>query len=510
MSRNSREFCYLQEFIVPSLKRTPLAVVLVLVLSPPALPQTAPVQFRLQFTKKVNEAPFTGRVFVVASKQAIKDGPLKQSWFKPEPFFAQDVKNWLPGDPLTFQPQYHFPEPLDKLAPGKYYLQAVMDLDRGGQNALASAGNGYSNPVQVDLNALESGPIDITIDQVVADRPFTENERVKLVDIPSPLLSAFHGKPIRLRAGVVLPKTYAEETDKRYPVIYEIPGFGGDHHSATSVATRKLTKGGIETIHVTLDPSCRLGHHVFADSANNGPYGQALVEELIPHIEKNFRTVADPKGRFLAGHSSGGWSSLWLQVTYPDFFGGVWSTAPDPVDFRDFQKVNLYASDANIFRDSEDNKRPLARKGGKAVLFYQPFNDMEVVLGRGGQLFSFESVFSPKGANGAPLPLWDRATGAIDSKVAQAWQKYDIRMILEKNWPTLGPKLAGKLHVYMGADDTFYLEGATILLQKTLKNLGSDAVVEIFPGRDHTTLMDQKMRERIAREMAERFLGKGK
>ena len=133
---------------------------------------------------------------------------------------------------------------------------------------------------------------------------------------------------------------------------------------------------------------------------------------------------------------------------------------------------------------------------------------MEVVFGRGGQLFSFEAVFSPKGADGQPKPLWDRATGAIDAKVAESWQKYDIRKILEKNWDKLGPKLAGKLHVYMGADDTFYLEGATILLQKTLKDLGSDAKVEIFPGRDHGTLLDQKMRERISREMTELFMKK--
>jgi S-formylglutathione hydrolase FrmB len=136
---------------------------------------------------------------------------------------------------------------------------------------------------------------------------------------------------------------------------------------------------------------------------------------------------------------------------------------------------------------------------------YKPFSDMEVVMGHGGQLGSFEAVFSERGANGKPKQLWDRNTGVIDPEVAKSWERYDIRLVLERNWKTLGPKLAGKLHVYMGDQDTFYLEGATILLKETLKQLGSDAVVELFPGKNHGSLMDRNLRERIAKEMAEQF-----
>jgi hypothetical protein len=196
---------------------------------------------------------------------------------------------------------------------------------------------------------------------------------------------------------------------------------------------------------------------------------------------------------------------LWLQVTYPDFFGGVWSTAPDPVDFRDFQRVNIYDPKQNLFVDEKGESRPLARSAGKVVLHYKPFNDMEVVMGRGGQLFSFEAVFSPRGPDAKPTRLWHRTTGVIDPNIAKAWQRFDIRLILEKNWPTLGPKLAGKLHVYMGAEDTFYLEGATRLLQASQKKLGSDAVIEIFPGRTHNNLIDPDLRQRISREMAAAF-----
>jgi hypothetical protein len=462
-------------------------------------------RFHLTFGPEITPRPFTGRVFLLTSKNPSGDLPQRPKWFNPEPFFAQDVKDWQPGDSLVFGPDaLGCPQPLAKLVPGKYAVQAVMDLDRGGQSSITSPGNGYSKPVSVDIGFIKNGPIALHIDQIYPDKRFTEKEHVKLVDIESKPLSNFHGKPIRLRAGVVLPKSFFQEKDRHYPVIYEIPGFGGDHFGAFAAETRKATDvAGVEMLYVVLDPACRTGHHVFADSANNGPYGQALIEELIPHLEAKFRGLGRPEGRFLTGHSSGGWSSLWLQVTYPDFFAGTWSTGPDPVDFRDFQKVNIYDKANNLFFDGQGEQRPLARKGGKVSLYYKPFSDMEVVMGRGGQLFSFEAVFSPRGPDGQPQKLWDRQTGAIDPDVANSWQQYDIRRILEKNWMTLGPKLAGKIHVYMGSEDTFYLEGATILLQKSLKEMGSGAVVEIFAGKDHGNLLDSNLRGRIGREMAE-------
>ena len=480
-----------------------LALVLVLAITRSAAAEQ-PLEFRLTFAKQALATPFTGRVFVVASKAQLRDAPPGVNWFKPEPFFAMDVKDWQPETPLTFQAQHSFPEPLAKLPPGKYHVQAVMDRDLGGQRCFASPGNLYSKPLEVEVDPAKGATVALTIDQTVAPRKFEDKPRVKLVDIESKLLSKFHGKPIRLRAGVTLPKSFAENPERKYPAIYEIPGFGGDHFMAFLMEGR-TEAAGVEMIHVTLDPACRTGHHVFADSANNGPCGRALIEELIPHIEKTWRGLDTPSARFVTGHSSGGWSSLWLQITYPDFFGGVWSTAPDPVDFRDFQRVNIYQPNTNIFSDAKGEKRPLARSKGKVMLYYKPFSDMEVVMGRGGQLQSFEAVFSPRGADRQPRPLWDRGTGRIDPAVAEAWKQYDIRLIIEKHWPTLGPKLAGKLHVYMGGDDTFYLDGATKLLQASLQTLGSDAVVEIVPGRDHGSLMDGALRKRISSEMADQF-----
>jgi hypothetical protein len=458
------------------------------------------LQVELTFSRNVAAESFTGRVFVIATKTPSKGAPPGLGWFNPHPNFAQDVVNWAPGAALKFEPRFAHPKTWEAVAKEKCYLQAIMDRDQGGMNVHTAAGNAYSKPELYDPE--KPAPIKLVIDAVIPERTFKETVRIKLVEIESKLLSDFHKKPMKLRAGVVLPKSYAMDEAKKYPVIYEIPGFGGNHFYA-QFGENRTDVAGVEMIYVVLDPGCRTGHHTFADSANNGPYGKALIEELIPHLEKTYRAVGKPGARFVTGHSSGGWSSLWLQVTYPDFFGGTWSTAPDPVDFRDFQLVNIYEPKQNIFFDAKGESRPLARKGKQVLMRYKPFSDMEFVMGRGGQLQSFEAVFSPKGKDGQPLPLWNRSTGAIDPDVAKSWQRYDIRMILENNWKTLGPKLSGKIHVYMGDDDTFYLDGATRLLQKSLKELKSDAVVEMFPGRDHGNLMDAAMRKRIASEMAE-------
>jgi hypothetical protein len=466
-----------------------------------------PLEFHLTFDKAVSAEPFTGRVYVMLSKRAGAEPRHGPDWFKPEPFFTRDVKGWKPGETLVLGAEaLGFPAPLTKLPKDTYTVQAVMDFDRGAREFSVAPGNGYSKTLRRELDPAAGDPVKLTIDQVVPPRQFKETDRVKLVEVESKLLSAFHGRPTKLRAGVVLPRSFAAEVKKRYPVVYEIPGFGGTHSAAHGAARRNPTDvAGVEMLWVMLDPSCRLGHHVFADSANNGPCGQALVGELIPEVEKRFRGLGVPGARFVTGHSSGGWSSLWLQVTYPDFFGGCWSTAPDPVDFRDFQRINVYRPGVNVFVDDEKQPRPLARRGGKPVLFFKPFSDMDRAMGHGGQLDSFDAVFSPRGPDGKPLPLWDRDTGAVDPKVAGHWERYDIRLVLERNWKALAPKLAGKLHVYTGAEDTFYLDGAVVLLKEALAKLGSDAVVEVVPGRDHGSLIDGKMRERMNREMAEAY-----
>ena len=274
--------------------------------------------------------------------------------------------------------------------------------------------------------------ITLTVDTVNPRRTFDETDRLKYVEIASPLLSAFHHRPIFHRAAVILPEGVQASASKRRAALYLIPGFGGDHFEAARMADRKSARPefGADLVRVVLNPDCGTGHHVFADSATNGPRGRALVEELIPHIEKTFPVIASPRARLLTGHSSGGWSSLWLQVTFPDVFGGVWSTSPDPVDFRDFQKIDLYAPGENMFRDREGRTAGRSPGSGeRAVLFYDSFSKMEDVIGDGGQLHSFEAVFSPLGNDGRPRMLWDRTSGADRPGRRRArGRKYDIRL----------------------------------------------------------------------------------
>lgn len=469
-------------------------------------------RFEVSFSRAVRSEPFSGRVYLFFSRlqRGPRHGP---DWFQPEPFVARDVVDWQPGDPLVFDARragelLAYPAPLDRLDLAGALVQAVARFNPHERRVGTGPGNGYS--ASRTLVAGSQGEVlSLTIDTLVPEERFTETRWTKLLEVESKLLSEFHGRPVKLRAAILLPASYYDRPQRRYPTIFEIPGFGGTHFGAIrNEPVREQNEHGVEFLRVTLDPSCPLGHHVFADSANNGPVGRALVEELLPEFERRFRSIPSPTARFLTGHSSGGWSSLWLQVTYPETFGGVWSTAPDPVDFRDFQRIDIYAPRANVYFDEQGAPRPLVRMRGRVAVWFRDFDRMEQVLGHGGQLHSFEAVFSPHGADGRPVRLWDRATGAVDPAVARAWRKYDIRLLLEENWPALGPKLAGKLHVIAAGEDNFYLEGAARLLKQSLAALGSDAIVEIIPGRDHMNLLTRELRDRIRAEMASAFLSR--
>jgi S-formylglutathione hydrolase FrmB len=267
----------------------------------------------------------------------------------------------------------------------------------------------------------------------------------------------------------------------------------------------QIQKGEIpEMIYVFLNAHCPMGHHVFADSVNNGPWGTALVKEFIPYLEKQFRMDAKPSGRFLTGHSSGGWSTLWVMVSHPDFFGGTWSTSPDPVDFRNFTGPDFTKLPAqNAYFDATGKEYNLVRAGNVPLMSVRQYAMQERVLGYyGGQFASFEAVFSPKGLDGQPMQVIDRETGKIDFEVAKVWEaKYDISRILRDNWSTLGPKLKGKIHIVVGTADTFHLNEPVQLLDTELKKVGSDAKIEYIEGRDHFNLYQGGLRERFFKEM---------
>ena len=306
----------------------------------------------------------------------------------------------------------------------------------------------------------------------------------------SPCLSEFWGRDMALVAGVVRPLDWKD--GEKLPVCYNVHGFGGSHEVAwfQGPALQKAEQAGAlpRMLYVFLNAQCERGHHEFADSVNNGPCGRALTTEFIPALEKKFGGVGEPWGRFVTGHSSGGWSSLWLEVTYADFFGGCWSTAPDSVDFRDFTGIDIYSYES-AYKDPEGNPIMLVRRNGKFVSSIKDYVDgSDEVNAIGGQFYSFNAVFSPRANDGTPMRLFDWKSGAIDTAVADAWRKYDISLILQENWKTLAPKLEGKVHVWIGTIDTFRLEGATTLLKEELAKLGSDADILLVEGRDHGSL----------------------
>jgi hypothetical protein len=378
----------------------------------------------------------------------------------------------------------------------------LLDHDLDHHNPSTAPGNLYSEVVELTVRPDEAFRCELALTKEVEALTFPETKWQHEIQLHSELLSRFHGRPIIERAAVVLPASYYELADRRYPVIYSIPGFGGSHRSGLRAREngRVADEGEVEFIRVYVNGDCKWGHHVFANSATNGPRGDAFIRETIPYIDAHYRTISAPTARYVTGHSSGGWASLWLQVCYPEHLGGAWSTAPDPVDFRDFQRVDLYARPPlSLFVDEQGQRRALARS---PVLYFDGFSRMDDVLRQGGQLRSFEAVFSPRGANGEPLMLWERRTGEIDPQIAQAWRKYDIGLKLEREWDRLGPLLAGKLHIWTGELDTFYLEGAVKLLGETLARLGSDAEVTVVPGRNHFDLLTG-LRSTILKQMSE-------
>lgn len=462
----------------------------------------AQLKFSVTYPNSAFRGPFSGRVVVYLGKAGQGEPRFGPDWFNPQPMYSAKFSHVPPGQAMVISDSNDigFPGKLARLPAGDYTVQAVVDRNLGGRALGTSPGNLYSSVVSMHLDPA-FGPVSLVCAHVVPQPTFTDTRHVKFFEVKSKLLSEFYGRDTYVKGAAILPDEWYSQPARKFPVLYEVPGFGGDVMQLSGRDfTRQTVVDGVPFVVVFLDPNVPTGHCVFADSANNGPWGKALTTEYIPAVERKFRCMGKAGARFVTGHSSGGWSSLWLQVAYPDVFGGVWSTSPDPVDFHLFQLIDIYKPGANAYYDVKGNLIPVARMNGRAALFVKNFCDMERPI-RGEQLGSFDAVFSPKGADGEPEMLWNRDTGAIDPIVADAWKKYDIALKLRKEWPTLGPKLKGKLHVFCGTEDTFYLDGAVRLLQAEMKGLGSDAEVEMVPG-DHFTMMSPALQQKIAGEMA--------
>jgi len=322
---------------------------------------------------------------------------------------------------------------------------------------------------------------------------------------PSSVLGAFFNHPVKMRAQVLVPDDYDRAPQRRYPAIYYVHAFGPARPTyAVSNAWRAALAAAPESfVLVLLDATYPAGHNAFVDSANDGPWGTALTTEFIPALEANVRLEPRASGRFLVGHSSGGWSSLWLQVNYPQLFGGVWSIAPDPVDFHDFTGPNIADTPPQNFFRGPHGLWPIYRVQGRDRETLRRFVRDEDAK-PGGQFDSFEAVFSPRGANGKPQQLFDRRTGDVDPAVAAYWEAhYDIAALVRRSWPELAPQLAAKLNIFVGTQDTYHLETSVARLAEVLRDLGSDARVTFARDCDHWSIFDYEggLFSRIVREM---------
>src|SRR5579872_1383711 len=334
---------------------------------------------------------------------------------------------------------------------------------------------------------------------------------VKHVKIQSPMLTKFWGHPIYLGATVLLPKGYDEHPAERYPTIYiqghfglnapfgftdrpPAAGGGGGGRGGRGLAGYQFYQAWTSDsfprmIAVTFQhPTPYFDDSYAVNSANNGPYGDALLRELIPYLEEHFRLMREPRARFLTGGSTGGWESLALQVHHPDFFGGTWTMYPDPVDFRRYQMVNIY-DDPNAFEvpgfQYQIPERPMTRTAeGQMNQTMRQMSQLEDALGSHGrsaqQFEAWEAVYGPVGEDGYPQPLFDKRTGKIDKQVAKYMRDhgYDLSAYLQANWAKIGPHLKGKIHVYVGDMDNFYLNLAVYLLEDFLKTTDAQAVFE--------------------------------
>lgn len=465
----------------------------------PAIPALAPVavarapadtlQFLLTADPEVLTTPYTGRLYVMLTTDPSKAPRAAKSWSRPQPVFARDVTGWDGRAPIRIADDaLGYPVLPSALPLDVYRIQGVARVDPDGPDPGEGTGDVVSAILTATLDPTDPQTVRLHLDEVVAPEPFPATDDVRELVLESARLSAFHGRPVAMRAGVALPPGW--EPGRAYPVVWCITGFGGTHADVTrfrSLFARDPRGAQLleQVVLVTPDARSYRGHTVFVDSETNGPWGSALLEELIPAVEGRYAGGGAAEHRYVTGNSSGGWASLWLQVRWPDAFAGCWSMVPDPVDFHDFQRVDLYSEGSNLYVEPDGTRRPVMRRDGQVVLHFQDFVAMETVYGPGGQIHAFEAAFGPRGEDGEPLPFFDRATGAIDTDVTATWRRFDVRLQLEQRWDEIGPRLADKLHVWAGAEDSFYLEGAVARLARTMERLGSDAVVEVVDGMGH-------------------------
>ncbi|MFT4832189.1 MAG: hypothetical protein ACI815_001841 [Psychroserpens sp.] len=491
---------------------------------------STPIAVSVSFSDAIEEEKMDGRLLLMLSNNdkteprfQINDG------LKAQLIYGKNVEGMAPNDKVVFDGKdFGFPiASMADISPGDYYVQALLHkyetfnlstgqtvklpMDNGeGQQWNSSPGNIYSKPIKITITEKGIPEIDILMDQVISpiEEP-KDTEWIKHIKIKSEKLSEFWGRDMYLGAHVLLPKGFDEHPEAKYPLMIfhgHFPNdFGGfkttppDPNMKPEYSSRFNVDGYniiqeqeaydfykrwnepdfprfiiIEIQH----PTPYYDDSYAVNSASQGPYGDAITYELIPHIEKQFRGMGEGWSRFLYGGSTGGWEALAVQVKYPEEYNGCFAACPDPIDFRAYCLTNIYEDKNAYYYDSDYKKLevPAHRNNlGQIQSTLREGNHLELVLGdksRSGQQWDiWEATYSPQGKDGYPVRLWDKMSGDINADVAKYWQEnYDLRYIMERDWDKLGDKLKGKIHIYCGDMDNYYLNNAVYLMEDFLEN----------------------------------------
>jgi hypothetical protein len=496
-----------------------------LLLSPVAL---AAQSFSVTFPKEVSAQPLDGRLLLCLStdpsdepRNQIDDTPRSQM------VFGLTVDGWQPGQPaIVNETAWGYPiRSLKNVPPGEYTVQAVLNkyetfhrsdgktvklhMDQGeGQHWNISPGNLISKPMKVTVKP--GGTISVALTEVIPPFPTpADTKYIRHIRIQSAALTRFWGRPMFLSAIVLVPEGFDEHPNARFPLIIFHDHFVNDFNDfRTTPPDPELKPDYSERFHLAgynriqqqeaykfyqqwIAPGfsrvliVKIQHaNPFYDdsyavnSVNVGPYGDAIETELIPAIEKQFRAIGQGWARFVYGGSTGGWEALAVQVFYPEHYNGAFAACPDPIDFHAYTDIDIY-KDKNFYYLEGAHKRvaqPAMRDYlGHTLITNEEINAYELALGdhgRSGEQYDiWQAVFGPVGADGYPAPIYDKMTGEIDHKVAEYWREhYDLEAILERDWAKLGPQLAGKIHIYVGSDDTYFLNNAVYLMEDFLNS----------------------------------------
>jgi len=507
------------------MKRTALVAACLLF----AIAIAAGQSFTVTFSPQVNAQPLDGRLLLLLStdpnaepRMQIDDSPRSQI------VFGVTVDGWQPREPVIMDTSaWGYPiSSLQDVPEGDYIVQAVLNkhetfhradgktaklhMDQGeGQHWNISPGNLYSKPQQITVRR-GAAPVQLALTEIIPPiLPKSDTKYVRHIRIQSQLLTKFWGWPMELGAIVLVPEGFDEHPNARFPLMIFHDHFVDDFDDfRTTPPDPDLKPDYSERFHIAgynriqqqeaynfyrqwISPGfprflvVKIQHanpyyddSYAVNSANVGPYGDAIETELVPAIEKRFHAIGEGWARFVYGGSTGGWEALAVQIFYPDHYNGAFAACPDPIDFHAYTNVNLYEDENAFFLKGAHKQvaQPSMRDYlGHTLITTREANAYELALGdhgRSGEQFDiWQAVFGPVGADGYPQPIFDKMTGQIDHRVADYWrQHYDLEAILERDWAKLGPELAGKIHIYVGSDDTYFLNDAVYRMEDFLNS----------------------------------------